>query len=129
MTYRFINADEASIFILSKAATCSNLFVYCNNTPTKDEDSSGNAVGNYIHAIGIQIAANIGGIPIGIEFLWSTKTWKLVVFMFAGISASANIALTVALLTLISFLSVKKMLKGTAANVLSPYEPKAMKKV
>lgn len=38
------------------------------------------------------------------------------------------IVLTVALLTLISFLSVKKMLKGTAADSLRPYEPKAMKK-
>ena len=35
---------------------------------------------------------------------------------------------TVLLLTLISFLSVKKMLKGTAADVLRPYTPKAMKK-
>lgn len=38
------------------------------------------------------------------------------------------ILLTVALLTLISFLSVKKMLRGTAADALRPYEPKAMKK-
>lgn len=38
------------------------------------------------------------------------------------------IALTVVLLTLISFLSVKKMLKGTAADALRPYTPKAMKK-
>ena len=32
------------------------------------------------------------------------------------------------LLTLISYLSVKKMLKGTAAEALRPYTPKAMKK-
>ena len=38
------------------------------------------------------------------------------------------IVLTIALLTLISFLSVKKMLRGTAADSLRPYEPKAMKK-
>lgn len=38
------------------------------------------------------------------------------------------VLLTVALLTLISFLSVKKMLKGTAADSLRPYEPKTMKK-
>ena len=31
-------------------------------------------------------------------------------------------------LTLISYLSVKKMLKGTAADALRPYTPKAMKK-
>lgn len=34
----------------------------------------------------------------------------------------------VAALTFISFLSVKKMLKGTAADALRPYTPKAMKK-
>ena len=37
-------------------------------------------------------------------------------------------ALTVVFLTLISYLSVKKMLKGTAADALRPYTPKAMKK-
>lgn len=36
--------------------------------------------------------------------------------------------LTVAFLTLISYLSVKKMLKGTATDALRPYTPKAMKK-
>ena len=36
--------------------------------------------------------------------------------------------LTVVFLTLISFLSVKKMLKGTAADALRPYAPKAMKR-
>lgn len=35
---------------------------------------------------------------------------------------------TLLFLTLISFLSVKKMLKGTAADALRPYAPKAMKK-
>ena len=34
----------------------------------------------------------------------------------------------IAFLTLISFLSVKKMLKGTAADALRPYAPKKMKK-
>lgn len=37
-------------------------------------------------------------------------------------------ALMLAFLTLISFLSVKKMLKGTAADALRPYTPKIMKK-
>ena len=37
-------------------------------------------------------------------------------------------ALMLVFLTLISFLSVKKMLKGTAADTLRPYTPKAMKK-
>ena len=36
--------------------------------------------------------------------------------------------LTIVFLTLISFFSVKKMLKGTAADALRPYTPKAMKK-
>lgn len=38
------------------------------------------------------------------------------------------LGLTVAFLTLISFLSVKKMLQGTAADALRPYTPKVMKK-
>ena len=37
-------------------------------------------------------------------------------------------AATLVFLTLISFLSVKKMLQGTAADALRPYTPKAMKK-
>ena len=37
-------------------------------------------------------------------------------------------ALMLVFLTLISFLSVKKMLKGTAADTLRPYTPKAIKK-
>ena len=36
---------------------------------------------------------------------------------------------TVALLTLISFLSVRQQLKGTAADALRPYSPKKMRKV
>lgn len=36
--------------------------------------------------------------------------------------------LTVVFLTLISYLSVKKMLRGTAADALRPYTPKAVKK-
>lgn len=38
------------------------------------------------------------------------------------------ILLTILFLTLISYLSVKKMLKGTVADALCPYTPKAMKK-
>ena len=37
------------------------------------------------------------------------------------------LALTVAFLTLIAFLSVKKMMKGTAADALRPYTPKTIK--
>lgn len=39
------------------------------------------------------------------------------------------IILTILLLTLISFLSVKKMLKGTASEALRPYTPKAMRQL
>lgn len=38
------------------------------------------------------------------------------------------LVMIILLLTLISFLSVKKMLQGTAADALRPYAPKAMKK-
>lgn len=38
------------------------------------------------------------------------------------------IILTVAFLTLISYLSVKRMLRGTAADALRPYTPKVMRK-
>lgn len=50
--------------------------------------------------------------------------WKLVMPGFCV----PVIILTVVFLTFISFLSVKKMLKGTAADALRPYTPKAMKK-
>ena len=90
MTGRLINEDEASIFVFAKNPIRTNLYAYCNNSPVNDEDSSGYAVGDYIHAIGIQIAVTIGCVPIGIEFLWSTKTWKPTVFVFAGVARSAN---------------------------------------
>lgn len=50
--------------------------------------------------------------------------WSLVMPAFCPLV----IALTVAVLTLISYFSVKQMLKGTAADALRPYAPKAMKK-
>lgn len=50
--------------------------------------------------------------------------WRLVM---PGFCIPVTI-LTVVFLTLISFLSVKKMLKGTAADALRPYAPKAMKR-
>ena len=49
--------------------------------------------------------------------------WKLVMPVFCW----PLLALIVLLLTLISFLSVRQMLKGTAADALRPYVPKAMK--
>ncbi|MBQ8894143.1 MAG: FtsX-like permease family protein [Clostridia bacterium] len=50
--------------------------------------------------------------------------WDLVMPGFC----SPVMAVMLVFLTLISFLSVKKMLKGTAADALRPYTPKAMKK-
>lgn len=51
--------------------------------------------------------------------------WTLVMPMFC----IPIILLTIALLTFISYLSVKKMLKGTASDALRPYTPKAMKQL
>ncbi len=50
-------------------------------------------------------------------------SWKLYVPWFCWFAVVGIIAF----LTLISFLSVKKMLKGTAADALRPYTPKKMK--
>ncbi len=75
-------------------------------------------------ALGYGLAAIIIS-PTGmISTYFDVPDWALVMPVFC----IPVIALTVALLTLISFLSVKKMLKGTAADALRPYEPKAMKK-
>ena len=51
--------------------------------------------------------------------------WKLYLPAFCV----AILLLIVALLTLIGFLSVKSMLRGTAADALRPYVPKKMKKL
>lgn len=51
-------------------------------------------------------------------------SWKLVMPSFCV----PVIILTVLFLTLISYFSVKQMLKGTAADALRPYTPRAMKK-
>lgn len=50
--------------------------------------------------------------------------WKLTMPVFC----IPVIVVTVAFLTLISCLSTRKMLQGTAADALRPYEPKAMRK-
>ena len=51
--------------------------------------------------------------------------WELIVPWFCY----AVIAAVIVFLTFIGFLSVKKMLKGTAADALRPYAPKKMKKL
>ena len=82
---RFVNGDDALILATSKSIISYNLFSYCNNDSINEKDNSGYALNDYIHAIGIQISVTIGGIPLGFEFLWSTKTWEPVVFMFTGL--------------------------------------------
>lgn len=75
-------------------------------------------------ALGYGIAAMVMS-PAGMmSTYFDLPEWKLIMPGFCV----PVIILTVALLTFISYLSVKKMLKGTAADALRPYTPKAMKK-
>lgn len=75
-------------------------------------------------ALGYGIAAFIMN-PTGMmSTYFDLPEWKLTMPVFC----IPVIILTVALLTLISFLSTKEMLAGTAADALRPYTPKAMKK-
>lgn len=79
-------------------------------------------------AIGIVLGYAIAAIVISPTGMMSTyfdlPEWALVMPSFC----IPVIIVTVLFLTLISYLSVKKMLKGTAADALRPYAPKAMKK-
>ena len=75
-------------------------------------------------AFGYGIAAFIMN-PAGMmSTYFDLPEWKLTMPAFC----IPVILLTVAFLTLISYLSTKKMLAGTAADALRPYTPKAMKK-
>ena len=78
--------------------------------------------------LGVALGYGIAAIVISPKGMMGTyfdmSDWSLVMPAFC----IPIIVITVILLTLISFLSVKKMLKGTAADALRPYEPKAMKK-
>lgn len=79
-------------------------------------------------ALGVALGYGIAAIIISPRGMMSTyfdlPDWSLVMPGFCV----PVILLTIGFLTLISFLSVKKMLKGTAADALRPYEPKAMKR-
>lgn len=90
--------------------------------------SYGFLIGFFGVLLGVTLGYGLAAIIISPNGMMSTyfdlPDWSLVMPAFC----IPVIALTVALLTLISFLSVKKMLKGTAADALRPYEPKAMKK-
>lgn len=78
--------------------------------------------------LGVILGYGVAAIIISPNGMMSTyfdlPKWTLVMPAFC----IPVIILTVAFLTLISYLSVKKMLKGTAADALRPYAPKAMKK-
>lgn len=84
----------------------------------------------------IGIIGTIIGIALGYLIAWfimnptsamgaymDLPTWKLSLPWFCYIILAAIICL----LTLIGFLSVKQMLRGTAADALRPYTPKKMK--
>lgn len=78
--------------------------------------------------LGIVLGYGIAAIIISPSGMMATyfdlPEWELVMPSFC----IPIILVTVLFLTLISYFSVKKMLKGTAADALRPYTPKAMKK-
>lgn len=78
--------------------------------------------------LGVALGYGIAAVVISPSGMMSTyfdlPDWSLVMPGFCW----PVLGLTLVFLTLISFLSVKKMLRGTAADALRPYIPKAMKK-
>lgn len=90
--------------------------------------SYGFMIGLFGCLLGVILGYGIAAIVISPNGMMSTyfdmPNWSLIMPAFC----IPVIVMTVVLLTFISFLSVKKMLKGTAADALRPYEPKAMKK-
>ncbi|MBQ8558758.1 MAG: ABC transporter permease [Tyzzerella sp.] len=90
--------------------------------------SYGFVIGFIGTALGVMLGYGIAALIISPTGMMSTyfdiPNWALVMPAFCW----PILVLTVLLLTLISYLSVKKMLKGTAADALRPYTPKAMKK-
>ncbi len=78
--------------------------------------------------LGIALGYGIASLIISPTGMMSTyfdiPSWDLVMPIFCW----PIIGITVVLLTVISWASVKKMLKGTAADALRPYAPKTMKK-
>ena len=90
--------------------------------------SYGFVIGLIGTAIGVLLGYGLAAIIINPSGMMSTyfdmPDWSLVMPVFCW----PVLALTVLLLTMISFLSVKRMLKGTAADALRPYTPKTVKK-
>lgn len=90
------------------------------------------AYGMMIGIIGLLLGTGLGYLvasfiisPSGMMSTYlDMPSWKLVMPKFC----IPVMLLTFVFLTLISYLSVKKMLKGTAADALRPYTPKAMRK-
>lgn len=74
--------------------------------------------------LGFGIAAYILNENSAMGQYFDLPSWELYMPRFGW----AVLAGVIVFLTLISFLSVKKMLKGTAADALRPYAPKKMKK-
>lgn len=79
-------------------------------------------------ALGVALGYFVASLIISPNGMMSTymdlPDWKLVIPDYC----IPVIVLMLVFLTLISYLSVKRMLKGTAADALRPYTPKAMKK-
>ncbi len=90
--------------------------------------SYGLAIGLAGSALGVALGCLIASFIIGPSGMMSTyldlPAWELVM---PGFCIPAVLA-TLAFLTLISYLSVKRMLRGTAADALRPYTPKAVRK-
>ncbi len=90
--------------------------------------SYGLAIGALGTALGVLLGYGIAALimsPFGMmSTYFDLPEWKLVMPFFC----IPVIVLTVAVLTAISFFSVRKMLRGTAAETLRPYTPKRMKK-
>lgn len=90
--------------------------------------SYGLFIGVFGGLLGVGLGYGIAGGIMSPNGMMSTyfdlPEWKLTVPAFC----IPVTVVTVAFLTLISFLSTKKMLAGTAADALRPYTPKAMKK-
>lgn len=79
--------------------------------------------------LGVALGYGIGWLIMNPNGMMATyfdmPKWTLVMPSFC----IPIILLTIILLTFISFLSVKKMLRGTASDALRPYTPKAMKQL
>ena len=90
--------------------------------------SYGFVIGLIGTVLGVLLGYGIAAIVISPTGMMSTyfdlPEWPLIMPTFC----MPVIVLTVVFLTIISYLSVRQMLQGTAADALRPYVPKAMKK-